>query len=1314
MTKLSSHGLGTVSLPSFFLTFIVFVASIQRCSASITVYHTLGFDNPVPTAATTGPAGTYTGAAAYNPTTLAAPTPPGPDALPTSFPVPLAPAVPAGASIQQRGSFFGFSIEMSVVNQVLGRNSSFLQVPFLNLMANLQSRSGRIDIRVGGNTQETAVLVESTPDGKILEKDISGASGPTQTPPLDFTPELIKMLRSISSLVNVRWHLGIPFNDTSNLRLQIAETGQQILGDYLIGLQVGNEPDLYAAHQHRQPSYGPEDYFGEFGVVVQAVNADTNIPKKNLLIGPNLSGTWTPEMIWDTGFIDQYSDSLGALAVEHYPNDNCFAQFGVGKQQDPQALFPTYLTHGAGQALAAPYLDSTALAQTKGKEFLMFETNTASCGGFVGISDSFAAALWGLDYGMQLAYSNFSGALFHVGGQNVFYNPFTPPPTNQSTFRQWSIGPIYYSALVMHETLGATNTSQVLDLQANGANQFTPGYAIYEHGQLARVLLINFVSDSSGASDVTAGLTIPSGGPTPSQVNVKYLSASSVSQKGNFTWANQTFGDNFQSDGRLMGVESIATAPCAPATDGNGSTICNIKVPAPAAALVFFTDLTETAAAPSATFATTAQTRLHNTVGISSASLAASNGHWWASNQNFMDLSSTSQGSIQIGEARKRTTLSAVGAAVGLAAALLAGWGMLGQTPIGTGTSTASGSAASYTGAAAYNPTTLIAPAPPGPSGMPTNFQIPLSPAAPPGVSIPQRGSFFGFSIEMSVVNQVLGKNASFLQVPFLNLMANLQSRSGRIDIRVGGNTQETAVLVDSTPDGKILEKDLQGVSNPTQTPPLLFTPELLYMLRNISSLVNVRWHLGIPFNDTTNLRLGIAEKGQQILGDYLIGLQVGNEPDLYAAHGHRPQTYGPFDYFGEFGVLVDAVTADPNIPKKNLLIGPNVNSGAWSPEMVWDTGFIDSYTDNLAFLAVEHYPTDNCFAQFGVGTQREPQDVFPTFLNHTAGQSVIGQYLASTALAQTKGKEFLMFETNTASCGGFPGVSDSFGAALWALDYAMEMAHSNFSGALFHIGGQNVFYNPFTPPPTNQSTFRQWTIGPIYYSALVMAEALGGTNTTQVIDVQANGNNIFSPAYAIYEHGQLARALVINFVSDNSGASDLTVGLTIPAGGPTPSQVKVKYLAAASVSQKGNITWAGQTFGVNFQSDGRLMGTEDIQTAPCAPATDGSGSTVCDVHVPAPAAALVFFSDLTETAAAPAETFATTAQTRLHNTASIDPSVLATSNGHWVSKEGLSSTSEGSISAAREARDRMWKSAGGAVVVLFVAVVAGWGVVMA
>lgn len=74
-------------------------------------------------------------------------------------------------------------------------------------------------------------------------------------------------------------------------------------------------------------------------------------------------------------------------------------------------------------------------------------------------------------------------------------------------------------------------------------------------------------------------------------------------------------------------------------------------------------------------------------------------------------------------------------------------------------------------------------------------------------------------------------------------------------------------------------------------------------MLANISSLVGVKWYLGwynnrlssivstdifkfhtpgVPMNDTKVLRLGMAEVGEAILGDNLLGLQVGNEPDLY------------------------------------------------------------------------------------------------------------------------------------------------------------------------------------------------------------------------------------------------------------------------------------------------------------------------------------------------------------------------------------------------------------------------------------------------
>src|SRR6266702_4817501 len=132
-------------------------------------------------------------------------------------------------------------------------------------------------------------------------------------------------------------------------------------------------------------------------------------------------------------------------------------------------------------------------------------------------------------------------------------------------------------------------------------------------------------------------------------------------------------------------------------------------------------------------------------------------------------------------------------------------------------------------------------------------------------------------------------------------------------------------------------------------------------------------FNTGIPFSNTTPFSLGIVENGQQILGDHLIGLQAGNEPDLYAAHGHRPsvsslyilkleevrtdenfQTYSQFDYFGEVGTLIQQIANDPLIPKKdNMLIVPSVQV-TWTPESVLNTGIVSSYSSSILSLAVE------------------------------------------------------------------------------------------------------------------------------------------------------------------------------------------------------------------------------------------------------------------------------------------------------------------------------------------------------------------------
>lgn len=74
-------------------------------------------------------------------------------------------------------------------------------------------------------------------------------------------------------------------------------------------------------------------------------------------------------------------------------------------------------------------------------------------------------------------------------------------------------------------------------------------------------------------------------------------------------------------------------------------------------------------------------------------------------------------------------------------------------------------------------------------------------------------------------------------------------------------------------------------------------------------------------------------------------------------------------------------------------------------------------------------YPEDNCGVN---GNYLNAQDIFYEWLNHTSATNLTVPYFDGTRQALAAGKEMIMFETNTASCGGFAGISDSFGATLW------------------------------------------------------------------------------------------------------------------------------------------------------------------------------------------------------------------------------------------------------------------------------------------
>jgi len=69
---------------------------------------------------------------------------------------------------------------------------------------------------------------------------------------------------------------------------------------------------------------------------------------------------------------------------------------------------------------------------------------------------------------------------------------------------------------------------------------------------------------------------------------------------------------------------------------------------------------------------------------------------------------------------------------------------------------------------------------------------------------------------------------------------------------------------------------------------------------------------------------------------------------------GRRPDPYGPPEYNNDLQNLIKTIDANPNIPVKNNLIGPNVATGNWKPEDVWGTNFIELFKERLFCLSVE------------------------------------------------------------------------------------------------------------------------------------------------------------------------------------------------------------------------------------------------------------------------------------------------------------------------------------------------------------------------
>lgn len=294
---------------------------------------------------------------------------------------------------------------------------------------------------------------------------------------------------------------------------------------------------------------------------------------------------------------------------------------------------------------------------------------------------------------------------------------------------------------------------------------------------------------------------------------------------------------------------------------------------------------------------------------------------------------------------------------------------------------------------------------------------------------------------------------------------------------------------------------------------------------------------MGLDFADPTNQSKAeeAYKYAEEILGSQgsLLGVQMGNEPDLYASSSaRRTGEWNISLYETQLTTAMDNIAAwDSSLPMDNfmlpsvcwcvallyLLILPHKSDLTLfaSCHQLMDTRrddrdgtarhlrladerplyvVLSSPRTPLAaadqcrfarlFSAFQKYPFDNCDAASG----ETGQNIFSQYLNHTLATSLVYEYEAAANEGAARGLDVIMAETNSASCSGFAGLSDSFGIAMWLTDWAFTLAYRNFTSALLHTGGQSAYYNPFTPPATNESSFKQWTTGSPFYSSIFVS----------------------------------------------------------------------------------------------------------------------------------------------------------------------------------------------------------------------------------
>src|SRR3984957_1244009 len=306
--------------------------------------------------------------------------------------------------------FMGLGYEVSAVSErglFSAANHTYVQL--------VRTLSPAGVIRIGGNTSDYASW---------------SADGPAVSSPKTTVVDRRGLIDLAGFLRVTGWRLIWGFNlgrGTVDQAVDEAVAVASSVGDSLLAFEIGNEPDLFPG-VHRPANYSYADYYAEYRRFKKAI--------RDKLPNAPFAG---PDVIIHADWLEQFAATDAAdikLLTHHY--------YAEGPPDNPSSTIQTLLTPNGILPGLLGRLD--AASRSARVPYRICETNSCFGGGKPGVSDTMAAALWGLDFMFTLAQFNASGVNMETGVNHLgFLSYYTPIGLDSA--RRFVATPLYYGML---------------------------------------------------------------------------------------------------------------------------------------------------------------------------------------------------------------------------------------------------------------------------------------------------------------------------------------------------------------------------------------------------------------------------------------------------------------------------------------------------------------------------------------------------------------------------------------------------------------------------------------------------------------------------------------------------------------------------------------------------------------------------------------------------------------------------------------------------------------------------------------------------